>query len=444
VRSALVLALLLALAAPPLARADDSPAHREVPDLDGRPEQGPDPALDAALWISRVLTSPLYLVSEYVIRAPLAAFFTELERAGLIDWLFASGGPVSVVPTAFFEFGLSPSIGIYAAYDGLGFAENRASLHAATFGEDWLRLIVRDRVRFAERFELALRFEARRRPDQILEGIGFDATQAPRGRFAVDLLEGRVELKLSYWRGGALLAQAGYRNVGFRESTFQGDPSVLMRGAPPPTGYLSGYELAFFRFDLLFDSHEPTGELSRARFRMRVLVEQNAAFGGLMAEDPRLFSSFVRWGGELAASSDFLGAGRVFMLRFRTELVSPLAPGAPIPFSELPDAAGRGPLPGFITGQLRGESVIGLALEYVWPVYALLDGFTLISVGNAFGTHYEGFELDRLRMSWQIGIVPRFDGEHMIEISFGLGTETFERGAELSQARLVVGARHGL
>jgi hypothetical protein len=253
-----------------------------------------------------------------------------------------------------------------------------------------------------------------------------------------------VELKLSYWRGGALVAWAGYRNVGFRESSFLGDPSVLARGAPPPTGYLSGYELAFFRFDLLFDSHEPVGELSRARVRARVLVEQNAAFGGLTAQDPRLFSSFVRWGGELAASTDFLGAGRVFMLRFRTELVSPLVPGAPIPFYELPDAGGRGPLPGFITGQLRGESVIGLALEYVWPVYALLDGFTLISIGNAFGTHYEGFEWDRLRLSWQIGIVPRFDGEHLIEISFGLGTETFERGAELSQARLVVGARHGL
>ncbi|MCA9608490.1 MAG: hypothetical protein KC619_22955 [Myxococcales bacterium] len=439
-------ALALACAAPPApAHADEGTlVRREVPDLDGRPEQGPDPVLDGLLWVPRILTSPLYLVSEYVIRAPLAALLTALEREGVIDWLFAAAGPFTVMPTMFYEFGLSPSIGLYAAFEGLGFDENRLSAHAATWGEDWLRLIVRDRVRITERVEIAGRFEARRRPDQLLEGIGFDATQVTRGRFAVDLLEGRIELKISPWRRSALELQAGYRNVGFRDEGWSGDPSVLGRGIAPPTGYLTGYELVFFRADLLFDSHEPTRELTRSRVRARVLVEQNAAFGGLTANDARLFSSFVRWGGELAASTDFLGAGRVFMLRFRTELVSPLREGAPIPFYELPDAGGRGPLPGFIPGQLRGESMMGLSLEYVWPVYALLDGFTTFSVGNAFGEHYAGFGWDRLRLSWQIGIVPRFEGEHLIEISFGLGTETFERGATLSQARLVVGARHGL
>lgn len=437
-------ALALAVIAPPAARADEAPPRREVPDLDGRPEQGPDPVLDGLLWVPRILTSPLYLVSEYVIRAPLAALLTELERNGIIDWLFAAGGPFTVMPTMFYEFGLSPSVGLYAAFEGLGFDENRLSAHAATWGEDWLRLIVRDRVRVTERAEIALRFEARRRPDQILEGLGHDATQVPRGRFAVDLLEARLEGKLEGWQRSALQVQAGYRNVGFRDGSWLGEPSVLARGAPPPTGYLTGYELAFFRLDLLLDTHEPTAELTRARFRARVLAEENVLFGGVTADDGRAVTSFLRLGGELAGSTDFLGRGRVFMLRFRTELVIPSEEGAPIPFYELPDAGGRGPLPGFITGQLRGASVMGLSLEYVWPVYALLDGFTTISVGNAFGTLYEGFDWDRLRLAWQIGIVPRFDGEHLIEISFGLGTETFERGATLSQARLVVGARHAL
>jgi hypothetical protein len=444
-----VLALVFSLAAlaPPRAHADEPEPQlerRAVPDLDGRPPIEPDPTLDALLWIPRILTSPLYLLTEYAIRVPLGALMTELERAGALDWLFASGGPVTVMPTMFYEFGLSPSVGLYAAFDGLAFDENRISLHAATWGEDWLRLIVRDRVRISDRTQLALRFEARRRPDQLVQGVGFDATQVPRARFGVDLLEARAEVKIEPWRSSALTFQVGYRSVGFRDGGWAGEPSVLARNAPPPEGYLTGYELLFFRTDLLFDSHEPTGELTRARVRARVLAEQNVAFGGLTTGLERRFSSFVRWGGELAASTDFLGRGRVFMLRFRTELVSPMEPGSPIPFYELPDAGGRGPLPGFITGQLRGQSTVGLSLEYVWPVYALLDGFTQISVGNAFGEHYAGFSADRLRLAWQIGIVPRFEGEHLIELSFGLGTETFANGGAVSQARIVVGARHGL
>jgi hypothetical protein len=444
-----VLALVwsLALSAPVHAHADDAsqselPPRRAVPDLDGRPPIGPDPVLDGLLWVPRILTSPLYVITENLIRAPLGALLTELERIGALDWLFSTGGPISVLPTMFYEFGLSPSVGIYAAWDGFIIDENRISLHAATWGEDWLRLIARDRVQISDEFQVAMRFEARRRPDQLVHGIGYDATQTQRGRFGVDLLEARVEAKYSPWRLSSALFQLGYRNVGFRDGAWNGEISVLRRDVPPPTGYLTGYELVFLRADLLLDTHEPVGELTRARFRARVLVEPNIAFGGLTDGGP--VSTYMRWGGELAGSTDFLGRGRVFMLRFRTELVSPLQDGAPIPFYELPDAGGRGPLSGFISGQLRGHSTIGLSLEYVWPVYALLDGFTQITIGNAFGTHYEGFELDRLRLSWQIGIMPRFEGEHLIELSFGLGTQTFEEGGQVEQVRVVVGARHGL
>ncbi|MCB9597063.1 MAG: hypothetical protein H6719_30345 [Sandaracinaceae bacterium] len=450
--ASLVLAVAVAAGLPARAHADGDdtaeapplPPRRAVPDLDGRPPSDADAALEAALWVPRIITSPLYLISEYVIRVPLGALLTVLEREGVIDWLFASGGQVGVIPTAFFEFGLSPSVGLYAFYDRFLFDENRISAHAATWGEDWLRLIVRDRVRLTEQTELALRFEAGTRPDQLFEGIGYDSTQSTRGRFGVERMEGRLELKISPWRRSAFEVQAGYRSLGFEDERWNGERSLLETHAVAPTGYLTGYELLFFRADLLIDTHEPTEELTRSRVRARAFAEQNAAFGGLTQDEPRLFSSWVRWGGELAVSTDFFGRGRALMLRFRTELVSSLQEPALIPFYELPDAGGRGPLSGFITGQLRGQSTLGLTLEYVWPVYALLDGFTEITVGNAFGTHYEGFDWDRLRLAWAIGIIPRFAGEHLVEISFGLGTETFENGTQLSQARLVVGARHGL
>lgn len=445
--------LSLTLLGPAHARADDEEeeeeaapmVRREVPDLDGRPPSDENEALDALLWIPRVLTSPLYLLNELVLREGLGALVTELERAGLVDSLFESG-TFGVTPSAFYEFGLSPSFGLFAFVDQFPFTENRLSVHAATFGEDWNRLIIRDRVQMTETMQLSFRVELQIRPDQIVEGIGYDAPQTPRGRFGLERIEARIDLGYDYWRGSALNYQIGYRSNDFRDRDWNGQPSVGRVGTGSTlVGFETGYELVFARADLLLDTHEPTGELTRGRFRLRVFAEQNAAFGGLTANDPDvLFSSFVRWGGELAVATDFLGRGRVFMLRFRTELVSPLDDTGLIPFFELPDAGGKGPLPGFITGQLRGQSVMGLTFEYVWPVYAFLDGALHISVGNAFGTHYEGFEWDRLRLSWGIGLVPRFSGEHLLELSFDVATETFERGAAVTQARVVVGARHGL
>jgi len=451
---ALAVLVSLTLLSPSFVLADDGDGvlvRRAVPDLDGRPPSDEDPVLDALLWIPRVLTSPLYLISEYVIRQPLGALLTALEEEGVIDALFASGGNYGVLPTMLYEFGLSPSFGLYGYVGGWPFEANRLSVHAATFGEDWLRLIVRDRVQITPEMDFALRVELRRRPDQLVEGIGYNAPLTPRTRFGVDQVEARMELSYRPWRRSGFNYQAGYRSVDFADRGWNGEPSAgSIERVAPLVSFDTGYELLFFRGDFLIDTHDPQEELTRSRFRLRLIVEQNAAFGGLTA-GPRdaLFTNWVRWGGEVAASTDFLGRGRAFMLRLRADGVTPLDDGpvggtGMIPFYELPDAGGKGPLPGFITGQLRGGSVIGLTLEYVWPVYAFVDGSLHVSVGNAFGVHYEDFAWDRLRISWGVGLVPRFAGEHLVEISVDVGTETFARGAEITTARVVVGARHGL
>jgi hypothetical protein len=52
-----------------VARAD---ATREVPDYDGRGNEDAHPD-SWALWIPRVVLSPLYVISEYVLRRPIGA-----------------------------------------------------------------------------------------------------------------------------------------------------------------------------------------------------------------------------------------------------------------------------------------------------------------------------------------------------------------------------------
>src|SRR5262245_25300204 len=98
------------------ARAADPP-KRQLPDYDGRGGAPTSPGRKA-LWLPRVLLSPLYFVSEYVVRRPLGYAITAAERAELPAALydFFAFGPdhkAGVVPIALLDFGFEPSVGLY-------------------------------------------------------------------------------------------------------------------------------------------------------------------------------------------------------------------------------------------------------------------------------------------------------------------------------------------
>ncbi|HYP90115.1 MAG TPA: hypothetical protein VEQ59_18220, partial [Polyangiaceae bacterium] len=57
------------------ARAEEPPPKRAKPDYDGRGGT-PQPPARKALWVPRVLLFPAYVVSEYLVRRPLAAAIT--------------------------------------------------------------------------------------------------------------------------------------------------------------------------------------------------------------------------------------------------------------------------------------------------------------------------------------------------------------------------------
>src|SRR5271166_2308510 len=109
------LAAVLALGLAPRASGGESanPAptvspKRAVPDYDGR-GRTPAPAANAALWIPRIVLAPAYLVSEYVLRAPLAVAIPAAERVDLPRKVydFFTFGPehkAGVVPVGLVEF----------------------------------------------------------------------------------------------------------------------------------------------------------------------------------------------------------------------------------------------------------------------------------------------------------------------------------------------------
>lgn len=161
------LGLAAALMAP-RAHAEEQ-KKRPLPDYDGRGGAPQTPG-QKALWIPRILLSPLYLVSEYVIRRPLGAAITAAEKAELPAALydFFAFGPdhkAGIVPFAFLEFGFKPSVGLYAFWDDAGFKGHQLRLRGSTWGSSWLSGTATERFVFGERSDLTLNATATRRPD---------------------------------------------------------------------------------------------------------------------------------------------------------------------------------------------------------------------------------------------------------------------------------------
>jgi hypothetical protein len=98
---------------------------------------------------------------------------------------------------------------------------------------------------------------------------------------------------------------------------------------------------------------------------------------------------------------------------------------------------------GFYPGRLRDRSAAVATLKYRWPVWVWLDGSLQESVGNVFGEHLQGFESSRFRFSSAIGLESVGSRDGSFELLFGIGTETFEHGARLDSARIVLGTNRG-
>src|SRR5688572_23380890 len=178
-----------------VARAEEQ--KRPVPDYDGRggPPESPGRKL---LWVPRILLSPLYFTSEFVIRRPLGAAITAAEKAELPRaiydfFVFGPDHKAGIVPIAFIDFGFQPSVGLYAFWDDAGFEGHDLRLRGSTWGPDWLSGTATERFRFGEQLELTLSGTATRRPDYAFYGIGPDTRESDLVRYSADTIDAHFE-----------------------------------------------------------------------------------------------------------------------------------------------------------------------------------------------------------------------------------------------------------
>ncbi len=419
------------------------PEKRSVPDYDGRGNSPQTPG-QKALWVPRLLLSPLYFVSEFVIRRPIGFTISAAEKANLPKELydFFAFGPdhkAGIIPIAFIDFGFLPSVGLYGFWQDAGFKGHQLAVHGSTWGRDWLSGTATERFSFApEGLDVTLTATATRRPDYAFYGIGPDTRESQLVRYQADTVDTRVESRASFAGGSVIEASAGYRGVSFGHSNFAPGGSLDERVAEgrlsEPPGFRDGFRAPFAHSRIVLDSRGKAESASGGR------VELMADEGADLKNGPT--SGWLRYGGTIGGFVDLGESGRVLSLSLSAFLADPLGE-RPVPFTELVTLGGPGMMPGFRAGRLVDRSAAVATLRYAWPIWIWLDGSLQVATGNVFGARFAGYRKERGRLSTAIGVESSGSRDSIFQALVGFGTETFESGAKLDSLRVVVGARSG-
>jgi len=412
---------------------------RDVPDYDGRGNVDAD-AGSWALWIPRVALSPLYVVNEFVVRRPLGALVTVAERRRWVNSLadlftFGSHDQNLIIPTALFDFGLLPSVGLYFAADQ-AFAEgNTIRLHAATWGADWINLTALDRYAWNRNTSLAVRAEFKRRADMVFFGVGPDVTSATRSRYGIQRFDAGLNFRQRLAGEAGITLSSGVRTLSYRPGNCCADPSLDARIADGslsmPDGYGVNYTALYQRADLVLDTRSPRPAGATGGYLLmhaESVVDDNQR-------------AWLEYGATFGVAIELPLRHRTIKLQLGVDYADPLRGGV-VPFDELATLGGN-LMPGFVAGWMVGRSTIAAQAGYSWPIWMWLDGQARFGIGNAFGSHLDDLDGRKLRLSADIGMASVGARDQGLEMLFGVGTETLEQGAGITSVRISIGSRRG-
>lgn len=412
------------------------PEKRPVPDYDGRGED-PKTFADHLLWIPRVILAPLWFVSEYLVRRPIGAVVTAIERDKLAQRTIyiSTIGPkqnIGFFPSLYYDRGRMPFVGAYIWWDEAGSPRNQVRGYFATWGEPLIMATIADRWVFDPTTVATMRVAYTHRTDNLFYGLGPDTTTRTESRFESTTLEGGPSFEHRF-----LSSQAGIRDVRYSDGACCGEPGLFDRvrtgRLPPPPrlldqGYTSVFQSATFALDTRETRHSTGG---------RVALTGAPAFD--VSRQPG--KSWVRYEASALGAWDITGTSRTLTLSATAMFVDPLqGTERGVPFTELVTLGGTGPMRGYLPGRLVGRSAAVASLDYEWPIWAFVDGTIQTAIGNVFDAGLDGLSADKLRLSTVFGIRSNSSRDHVFELLTGFGTETFERGARLTSFRLAFGA----
>ncbi|RLB56234.1 MAG: hypothetical protein DRJ42_03830, partial [Deltaproteobacteria bacterium] len=358
-------------------------SRRAQPAYDGRVEASPTFGQNL-LWIPRVLAFPLYVTWEYLVRVPIGAAVTALEKAQFADVLFDfftwGDRNAGLVPTFFFDFGFLPSVGAYLFWNDVFAEGNDIRVWGGFWGVQYIHATVIDRYAIRpDESEIELKLDFIRRPDQIYSGEGYDIRigsreqgvvtgGGERSRYAVDLFSAHLRYQHKFWRESEIILEGGVNSYRFGHTDWGSDePSTVVAAELPsyryglPTAFAEGYTKVYQAIYLAIDGRRER-PASGSGVRLQAYGEL-----GFNAED-LVGQRWFRYGGTGGAWVD-VGRGRTLGIGFGALFADPLGDGG-LPFEELirlddfPNL-----ITGYYSGDIRGRSAAGFSIVYRYPIW---------------------------------------------------------------------------
>jgi hypothetical protein len=448
---------------------------RELLDYDGRPDE--TSTEEDALWIPRVLFFPIYLVTEYLIVAPLTLLGHAAEGNDAFGLLVRSilfePSEIGVIPTAFVEFGFRPSAGLVFFWDNFLAKGNDFRASFGFGGIRYWKFGAADRIPLvppvgAERSLSYIQLEADflARGDLLFWGIGARTLDEDETGYGIRTWGGGARIHLEPWRGNFYEAWVTARDTTTGPGECADPVTVIDPDAGPGHGIARSCDPPTIRQRLLQGAHPPPG-YARPYFTIKSGVrvvgdtrERRPAPGTGVAADLSVEQvtetdapdrgAWFNYGGSFAGFWDITGTQRVLSLTLTARFIQPTNEGYTIPFTELIGSGRIEDVPdlelmkGFRPGRLVGRSAAAATLEYRWPVWAFLDGTVQAAVGNVFSEyHLEDFRPELCRFSFIAGIRSINHRDHSFNLLVGVGTETFDQGAAPNAARILIGGTTG-
>lgn len=413
---------------------------RALPNYDGREEPAASVS-EALLWVPRVLLSPLYFVSEFVLRRPLELAVTSVEEreiAGKVLRFFTFGpdNRFFLSPSATFDLGFRPNIGFYFGVQD-AFTSNNELRVNYSFGGVGLHIAsITDRYSWDDgRWELALRTSFAQRPDGRYFGTGTGVRESLDSQYSFFASDTQLYVQRRLGDVGQLRVHTDLRFRSFSEDVSDGPTvpeRVLQEMESLPPGYTEGYTIHLTGAALVVDSRPERPNDSTG---IQAAAEISFAYS---LRDPSE-SMWLNYGLSVAGYWDISGVNHIVSLAVGMRLADGIR--GQVPFTEQPVISGGGPMNGFIGAFLTGPSAVSATLSYSWPMWIYLDGIVHVAVGNVFDERFSGFSLSKFRLSTGIGIAAVSKRDHFFEFLVGFGTDTFEAGATVDSVRLIIGAR---
>lgn len=416
---------------------------KPLQDYGGPPR--PTTAGHVAAWPARVVLFAPFVVNEVVFRKPLGFLVTHAERGAWVEKFqdFFSFGPrkqVTILPSALFDFGLRPSVGINLKWQHFLSEPNTLTLHAGTWGPRWIAVNGTDSLQLTKKDAISLTGTLVRRADNPFHGIGPFSAQNARVRYASTAWSLGPGFTRDLWRTSSLHTSAGMKGLGFDEGGCCGEntlPNEIRADRMNAPGFGQNYVAGYQRVALVIDSRRPK-PAPGSGFRIEAHEETVHTLENNVTSPRR---SWIRYGGLVGGAWDVTGTQRVLSLSVAAELADPLQ--GQIPFTDQVNLGGDVLMQGYLRNRLVDRSAMVGTLKYTWPIWVYLDAVVHAAVGNVFGERFDGLDVKDMRLSSGIGVRSNGSREAGFETLIAAGTDPFSQGFKVTSFRLLFGSHHG-